>query len=101
VFRFSRPARRFSLVVLCVLLTFGCGRESTPTSTPSTLSTRPTDALPSWNEGPAKKSIVDFVARVTREGGPDFGVNYHHNVEWPDGTAAQQVRFVAMLLYPR
>jgi len=30
------------------------------------------DTLPSWNDGAAKKSIVDFVARVTRQGGPDF-----------------------------
>jgi phosphoglycolate phosphatase-like HAD superfamily hydrolase len=30
------------------------------------------DPLPSWNEGPAKKSIIDFVGRVTRQGGPDF-----------------------------
>lgn len=30
------------------------------------------DPLPSWNDGPSKKSIVDFVARVTREGGPEF-----------------------------
>jgi haloacid dehalogenase-like hydrolase/2'-5' RNA ligase superfamily len=30
------------------------------------------DPLPSWNEGPAKKSIIDFVAKVTKEGGPDF-----------------------------
>jgi phosphoglycolate phosphatase-like HAD superfamily hydrolase len=30
------------------------------------------DVLPSWNEGAAKKAIVDFVARVTTEGGPDF-----------------------------
>jgi hypothetical protein len=28
--------------------------------------------LPSWSEGPAKKSIVDFVAAVTREGSPEF-----------------------------
>jgi phosphoserine phosphatase len=28
--------------------------------------------LPSWNDGPARKAILDFVARVTREGGPDF-----------------------------
>ena len=31
-----------------------------------------TDPLPSWNVGPAKQSIVDFVAKVTKEGGPDF-----------------------------
>jgi phosphoglycolate phosphatase-like HAD superfamily hydrolase len=30
------------------------------------------DPLPSWNDGPAKKSITDFVARVTTPGGPDF-----------------------------
>jgi hypothetical protein len=30
------------------------------------------DPLPSWNEGPAKKSIIDFVARVAKEGGKDF-----------------------------
>ncbi|HEY7099204.1 MAG TPA: HAD family hydrolase [Terriglobales bacterium] len=30
------------------------------------------DALASWNDGATKKAIVDFVARVTKEGGPDF-----------------------------
>jgi hypothetical protein len=30
------------------------------------------DPLPSWNEGAAKKSITDFVARVTTQNGPDF-----------------------------
>jgi hypothetical protein len=33
--------------------------------------TKPADPLPSWNEGAAKKAIIDFVARVTRQG-PDF-----------------------------
>ncbi len=28
-----------------------------------------TDPLPSWNDGAAKKSIVEFVARVTKKGG--------------------------------
>lgn len=28
--------------------------------------------LPSWNEGPVKAAILDFIARVTKEGGPDF-----------------------------
>src|ERR1700722_17104072 len=31
-----------------------------------------TDPLPSWNDGPVKKSIADFVVRVTTQGGPDF-----------------------------
>ncbi|WP_210483597.1 HAD family hydrolase [Microvirga antarctica] len=30
------------------------------------------DPLPSWNDGPTKTSILDFVAKVTKEGGPDF-----------------------------
>jgi phosphoglycolate phosphatase-like HAD superfamily hydrolase len=30
------------------------------------------DALPSWNDGPAKKSLIEFVAKVTKEGGSDF-----------------------------
>ncbi|SFD66871.1 haloacid dehalogenase-like hydrolase [Bosea sp. CRIB-10] len=38
----------------------------------STAAFAQTDPLPSWNEGKAKQTIVDFVAKVTREGGPDF-----------------------------
>jgi phosphoserine phosphatase len=30
------------------------------------------DRLPSWNEGQSKRAIVEFVGRVTKEGGPDF-----------------------------
>ena len=30
------------------------------------------DPLPSWNDGATKASILDFVARVTAPGGPDF-----------------------------
>jgi phosphoglycolate phosphatase-like HAD superfamily hydrolase len=33
-----------------------------------------TDPLPSWNDGASKKSITDFVARVTTQGAPDFVV---------------------------
>ena len=37
-----------------------------------TRTSAPADPLPSWNDGPAKQAIVDFVARVTTQGGPDF-----------------------------
>jgi len=30
------------------------------------------DPLPSWNEGPVKRAIVQFVGAVTKEGGPDY-----------------------------
>lgn len=32
----------------------------------------PPDPLPSWNEGPARQAVLDFVRRVTTPGGPDF-----------------------------
>ncbi|HEV7317189.1 MAG TPA: HAD family hydrolase [Ensifer sp.] len=31
-----------------------------------------TDPLPSWNEGKTKSAILDFVRKVTQEGGPNF-----------------------------
>ena len=31
-----------------------------------------TDPLPSWNDGPAKKAIIDFVQATTTQGGPKF-----------------------------
>jgi hypothetical protein len=30
------------------------------------------ESLPSWNDGKAKQSIIDFVANVTEKGSPDF-----------------------------
>jgi hypothetical protein len=30
------------------------------------------DALPSWNDGPTKSAILQFVGKVTQEGSPDF-----------------------------
>jgi hypothetical protein len=35
-------------------------------------SARTVDLLPSWNEGTAKQSIVEFVEKVTKQGSPDF-----------------------------
>jgi phosphoglycolate phosphatase-like HAD superfamily hydrolase len=33
---------------------------------------QPREALPSWNDGPAKKAIEGFVSRVVTAGGPDY-----------------------------
>src|SRR5262245_45657930 len=30
------------------------------------------DPLPSWNDGPSRKSITDFVAKVTKDGSQEF-----------------------------
>ncbi len=40
------------------------------TGTAATLSAA--DPLPSWNDGQAKQSILEFVGKVSREGSPDF-----------------------------
>jgi len=32
----------------------------------------PSDPLPSWYDGPSKSAILTFVARVTKEGSPDY-----------------------------
>jgi phosphoglycolate phosphatase-like HAD superfamily hydrolase len=51
-------------VVLAVLLSLAaCG---------AAVAQPATDPLPSWNDGPVKQSIVDFVARVTADGSADF-----------------------------
>ncbi len=38
----------------------------------SVLQAQENDPLPSWNEGEAKSSIIDFVTAVTTEGGADY-----------------------------
>jgi hypothetical protein len=38
----------------------------------ATPTVRAADQLASWNDGKAKQAIVDFVARVTKRGSPDF-----------------------------
>jgi len=51
--------------LLTLLLALGlCGHPSAFAQAP--------DPLPSWNDGAVKKSITDFVARVTTQGGADF-----------------------------
>jgi len=38
----------------------------------TTVASRAADPLPSWNDGPAKQSIIAFVEKVTKSGSPDF-----------------------------
>ena len=55
--------KRFFLtsLILCLTLIFG-GLAAAQT----------VDPLPSWNEGKAKQSIINFVTKVTKAGSPDF-----------------------------
>ena len=57
-----------------MLLSAACGGGPQPTAAQSPAFTAPAaaDPLPSWNDGASRRAIVDFVARVTREGDPDF-----------------------------
>jgi hypothetical protein len=51
----------------------GASAQSASSPRPDAVSRSPSsDPLPSWNDGPSKKAIVDFIGRITREGGPDF-----------------------------
>ena len=63
----------FAWLLIAILVT-GHGRASLGIAAASAQPERiPSgDPLPSWHDGPSKKAIVDFVARVTRAGGPDF-----------------------------
>jgi haloacid dehalogenase-like hydrolase len=64
VHQFSRRVILSSLAVLPILIG--------PLRAISAQAQVQQDALPSWNDGAAKRAIVDFIARVTREGGSDF-----------------------------
>ncbi|MGD8630690.1 MAG: HAD family hydrolase, partial [Gammaproteobacteria bacterium] len=38
----------------------------------STFALAQVDPLPSWNPGPSKTAIIEFVGKVTHDGGPDY-----------------------------
>src|ERR1700677_4840394 len=58
----EKARRSTSFVLLLIALTTCAVRVASAQS----------DPLPSWNDGAAKTSIVDFVARVTTSGRPEF-----------------------------
>jgi hypothetical protein len=65
---------------------------------------RAADPLPSWNDGPAKQSIITFVAKVTKRGSPDFvPVPERIAVFDNDGTlwAEQPMYFQAFFVFDR
>src|SRR5262245_30826813 len=56
---------------IALLLLFSCESKVQPKQMGKT-STSATDPLPSWNQGATKKAIMEFVAKTTTEGSPDF-----------------------------
>ena len=62
-----------SLLFLAII-TVGCSTNpapSTPSASPA-ISGAAADPLPSWNDGPAKQAIVDFVKTTTDKSNPKF-----------------------------
>ena len=52
---------RQAVILIVMLLVSGCSQDR-----------QPSDPLPSWNDGAARTSIVEFVQAVTDESGPGF-----------------------------
>jgi len=67
IIRFPTIDRRVLLSSLAMLPVLSVALRPT-----SALAQAQRDPLPSWNEGATKSSILDFVARVTTQGGSDF-----------------------------
>jgi phosphoglycolate phosphatase-like HAD superfamily hydrolase len=75
----SLRARRAPLVALFLTLaSFGCerepslAREARADEPQTTAAPAAPDPLPAWNDGPVKRSIIDFVHRVTKPSSPAF-----------------------------
>ena len=69
--------RKLYLSALFLFLIVSCKNKSEESSTANSKNSTETvatsgDPLPSWNDGTLKKEIIDYVTKVTKEGGPDF-----------------------------
>src|SRR5450631_4555184 len=66
-----RLASLLSLFLILVLVS--CTNTPTPTATqPAATTGAAADPLPSWNDGPAKQAILDFVKTTTDKASPKF-----------------------------
>jgi len=62
-----------TLIAIILLMTLACKEEGTqPAADTSPVAESAVDPMPSWNEGPTKQAILDFVEAVTTEGSPSF-----------------------------
>jgi phosphoserine phosphatase len=70
----------------------------------TTVQAQGADPLPSWNDGKAKQSIIEFVAKVTKKGPPDFVPPAERIATFDnDGTlwAEQPLYFQALFIFDR
>ncbi|MEZ4739844.1 MAG: haloacid dehalogenase-like hydrolase [Flavobacteriales bacterium] len=62
-----------AFLFLVIPSVFACSSPQVPETGQATVGAgAPTDPLPSWNEGPTKKALLDFVQRTTTEGSAEF-----------------------------
>jgi len=69
-------ARRVRWILVLVAFTLACGGGSGSTAAPPPAAPPAPalagDPLPAWNDSASRKAIVEFVNRVTRQGGSEF-----------------------------
>ena len=63
-----------TLLLSLTLILAGCSNNPTPAASPAgqPAATTAADPLPSWNDGPAKQAILEFVKTTTDKGSPKF-----------------------------
>jgi hypothetical protein len=99
--------QRWLVVVWSTLALSGCGQRQPPAQPPepdANATAAAVDPLPSWNDGATKRSITDFVARVTQTDGPDFVAGPERIAVFDnDGTlwSEKPVPFQAMFAFDR
>ena len=102
----NRPGFRLPVVAGCalaLLASAGCAVTLEGDGASTNQTTAPV-ALSSWNDGPVKATIVDFVDRVTREGGPDYVAPHNRVATFDnDGTlwAEKPLYFQFAFVYER
>ena len=102
----SCPGFRFPVVAGCalaLLASAGCAVTTDPDGA-STSQRTAVAALSSWNDGPVKAEIVDFVDRVTRQGGPEYVAPHNRVATFDnDGTlwAEKPLYFQFAFVYDR
>jgi phosphoserine phosphatase len=82
--------KTISVLFLFLLSILNCGIEARENS----------DPLPSWNEGPTKEAIINFVNEVTTEGSPNFVPEYLRIATFDnDGTLWSEMPFYFQLAF--
>jgi phosphoglycolate phosphatase-like HAD superfamily hydrolase len=93
----SMPVCALAVLTLLPCVLAGCTSERPQSAAPAAA----TDPLPSWNDTSSKKTVIDYVQRVTRDGSADFvpvpdriAVFDNDGTLWPEAPVPFQAAFV-------